>query len=275
MTVDYGFADIVAERYDAGVRSGEAVPQGRDRRPDRPGLPLRRRRRARLLRRAPGNTDPSDLAGQACINMRLPTYGGLYAWEFERDGREQRVHVEGQLTFNTTGPILAAALDGFGLAYLPEDLVKAHLKSGRLMPALEPVVADVPGPASLLPPRAPASLPGLHRRRRCAEVFKVAEPPFARTLGGAQFSSRLMGRRPTSNNACSEPSNDGSPTPSRQAGAERSGSKPPGWTTARCHWPTLALHGRRPPLSHALPPKRALRSYRGSSLRIMPRLEPS
>jgi len=138
MTVDYGLTDIVAERYDAGVRSGEAVPRdmvavriGPDFRFTVVGAP------GYFARRSTPET-PADLAGYACINMRLPTYGGLYAWEFERDGREQRVHVEGQLTFNTTGPILAAALDGFGLAYLPEDLAKPHLESGRLLPALEP-----------------------------------------------------------------------------------------------------------------------------------------
>ncbi len=138
MTVDYGLTDIVAERYDAGVRIGEAIPKdmiavrlGADFRFAVVGAPD-----YFALRPAPRT--PADLAGHACINMRLPTYGGLYAWELEREGREQRVRVDGQLTFNATGPILAAALDGFGLAYLPEDLVAPQLQSGRLAPALEP-----------------------------------------------------------------------------------------------------------------------------------------
>jgi DNA-binding transcriptional LysR family regulator len=137
MAVDYGLTDIVAERFDAGVRIHEAVPKdmiavriGPDFRFAVVGAPA-------YFARRPAPQTPADLVAHACINMRLPTYGGIYAWEFERDGREQRVRVEGQLTFNTAGPILGAALDGFGLAYLPEDLVKAHLEAGRLLPACE------------------------------------------------------------------------------------------------------------------------------------------
>ena len=75
---------------------------------------------------------PQDLIGHNCINLRLPTRGGLYAWEFEKDGREVRVHVEGQLVFNSTFQMLNAALGGFGLAYVPEDVAQPYLSKGRL-----------------------------------------------------------------------------------------------------------------------------------------------
>jgi DNA-binding transcriptional LysR family regulator len=80
---------------------------------------------------------PQDLADHCCINLRLPTYGGLYAWEFERNGRAQRVRVDGQLTFNTIYQCRDAALDGFGIAYLMVDLIRTHLESGRLEAVLE------------------------------------------------------------------------------------------------------------------------------------------
>ena len=75
---------------------------------------------------------PQELVEHSCINLRLPTRGGLYPWEFEKDGRSLKVHVEGQLVFNGTFQMLNAALAGFGLAYVPEDVVEAHLAKGRL-----------------------------------------------------------------------------------------------------------------------------------------------
>jgi DNA-binding transcriptional LysR family regulator len=80
---------------------------------------------------------PQDLIGHNCITLRLPTHGGLYAWEFEKGGRELRVRVEGQLTYNTTAQMLNAALAGMGLAYAPEGLVQPHLAKGRLQRVLE------------------------------------------------------------------------------------------------------------------------------------------
>jgi len=134
---DNRLTDIVAERYDAGVREGSLVAKdmiaariGPDFRFVVVGAPS-----YFATRRAPKT--PSDLSDHVCVNLRLPTYGGLYAWEFERDGREERVRVSGQLTFNNSGRMLAAALDGFGLAYLPEDLARPYLDAGRLEPALE------------------------------------------------------------------------------------------------------------------------------------------
>jgi DNA-binding transcriptional LysR family regulator len=132
IVVDYGLADIVAQRYDAGVRAGEQVAKdmiavriGPDLRMAVVAAPAYFRKRAEPKR-------PQELIGHSCINLRLPTHGGLYAWEFEKGGRELKVRVEGQLVFNGTSQMLNAALAGFGLAYVPEDLARPHLAKRRL-----------------------------------------------------------------------------------------------------------------------------------------------
>src|SRR5713101_7193466 len=135
--IDHGLIDIVAQRYDAGVRSGEQVAKdmiavriGPDMRMAVVGAP------AYFAKLSPPKK-PQELTEHNCINLYLPTYGGLYAWEFERDGRELNVRVEGQLVFNDVFQILDAALAGFGVAYLPEDLMEPHLAKGRLKRVLE------------------------------------------------------------------------------------------------------------------------------------------
>jgi DNA-binding transcriptional LysR family regulator len=129
---DNGLTDIVAQRFDAGVRAGEqiakdmiAVRLGPDLRMAVVGTPS-------YFKKWPEPNKPQDLIGHACINLRLSTHGGLYAWEFEKAGRELKVRVDGQLTFNGTFQMLNAALAGFGLAYVPEDLVRPHVAKGRL-----------------------------------------------------------------------------------------------------------------------------------------------
>jgi DNA-binding transcriptional LysR family regulator len=136
IVVDYGLTDIVAERYDAGVRLGEQVAKdmiavriGPDMRMAVVGAP------SYFARRKPPQA-PQDLTAHDCINLRLPTYGGLYAWEFEKDGRELKVRVEGQFVFNNVALRLNAALAGFGLAYLPEGQVQAPIAEGRLVRVL-------------------------------------------------------------------------------------------------------------------------------------------
>ncbi|NKL05458.1 LysR family transcriptional regulator [Rhizobium leguminosarum] len=135
--VDYGLTDIVAERYDAGVRLGEQVAKdmiavriGPDMRMAVVGAPT-------YFDTRPKPLTPQDLTDHNCINLRLPTYGSVYAWEFEKGGRELRVRVEGQLVFNNIALRLNAVLAGLGLAYMPEDLVEAHLAKGRLVRVLE------------------------------------------------------------------------------------------------------------------------------------------
>jgi DNA-binding transcriptional LysR family regulator len=137
IVIDYGLTDIVAERYDAGVRWGEQV--AKDMIAVRIGPDIRFAvvgARSYFAKRQPPKA-PQDLIGHNCINLRLPTYGGLYAWEFERDGRELKVRVEGQLAFNGIFQVLNAALAGFGLAYVPEDLAHPYLAKGRLKRVLD------------------------------------------------------------------------------------------------------------------------------------------
>jgi DNA-binding transcriptional LysR family regulator len=133
---DYALTDIVAERYDAGVRLGEQVAKGMialrigpDFHQVLVGAPsyLARRRRP---------DTPHDLTAHECINLRLPTSGGLWPWPFVKNGRELKVRAEGPLAFNAISLILNTALAGLGLAYLPEDLVRDHVAAGRLMPVL-------------------------------------------------------------------------------------------------------------------------------------------
>jgi DNA-binding transcriptional LysR family regulator len=145
ITTDYGLTDIVAERYDAGVRLGEQVAKdmiavriGPDFRMAVVGAPY-------YFENRPKPKKPQDLTAHDCINIRLPTYGGLYAWEFEKRGRGLKVRVEGQLVFNTMMLRLNAVLAGLGLAYLPEDQVQAHLADGRLIQVLEDWCAPFPG----------------------------------------------------------------------------------------------------------------------------------
>ena len=130
--IDYGLTDIVAGRFDAGVRPGGtiardmiAVPIGPEMRMAVVGAPS-------YFAERPEPEIPQDLTTHSCINLRLPTHGGLYAWEFEKEGRELRVRVDGQLVFNTASFILTAALAGFGLAYLPERNVQGYVDEGRL-----------------------------------------------------------------------------------------------------------------------------------------------
>jgi len=137
LVVDYGLTDIVAERYDAGIRLGEQVARdmiavriGPDFRWAVVGAPSYFARRPRPKR-------PQDLTAHDCVNLRLPTYGGLFAWEFEKRGRELKVRVEGQLVVTNLALRLNAALAGLGLAYLPEDVVHRHLADRRLIRVLD------------------------------------------------------------------------------------------------------------------------------------------
>jgi DNA-binding transcriptional LysR family regulator len=135
--VDYGLTDIVSERFDAGVRLGEQVAKdmiavriGPNMRMAVVGAPgyFATRERPKV---------PQDLTTHRCINLRMPTRGGLYVWEFEKRGREVNVRVEGQVVFNNIALRLNAALAGFGVTYLPEDQIQPHLAAGSLVRVLE------------------------------------------------------------------------------------------------------------------------------------------
>ncbi|MBN9220084.1 MAG: LysR family transcriptional regulator [Mesorhizobium sp.] len=137
LNIDNGFRNIVEERFDAGVRLGESV--------DKDMIAVRISPDWRLvvvaspayLTRHPAPSTPQDLVRHDCINHRQSRAGGLYAWEFARDGRELRVRVDGQLTFNSTIPMIDAAVSGLGIAYVPENMAAGAVKAGHLVPLLD------------------------------------------------------------------------------------------------------------------------------------------
>jgi DNA-binding transcriptional LysR family regulator len=145
LMLDYGLTDVVAERFDAGIRLGEQV--SKDMIAVRVGADFRM-----AVVAAPSYFDgrklprtPQDLQGHNCINLRLPTHGGLYAWEFEKGAREIKVHVEGQLAFNTLWMRVRAVRSGLGIGFLPEDVVEADIAAGRLVRVLADWCAPFPG----------------------------------------------------------------------------------------------------------------------------------
>lgn len=133
VTVDDGLTDIVDGRFDAGVRLGEQVAKDMIAIRIAPDMLMAVVGSADYLHRFGVPETPEQLDQHRCINMRLPTRGGLYAWEFERDGRELRVRVEGQLILNSLPQRIDAAENGLGLAYVPEDAVQDALAEGRLV----------------------------------------------------------------------------------------------------------------------------------------------
>jgi DNA-binding transcriptional LysR family regulator len=135
--VDNGLTDIVAQRFDAGVRAGEQVAKDMIAVRIGPDMRMAVVAAPSYFKTRPEPKKPQDLIGHSCINLRLPTHGGLYAWEFAKGARELKVRVEGQLVFNGTFQMLNAALSGFGLAYVPEELAQPHLAKGRLKRVLE------------------------------------------------------------------------------------------------------------------------------------------
>lgn len=157
ITIDYGLSDIAAQRYDAGVRLGDQVAKDMiavriapDMRMAVVGAP------AYFARKAPPRT-LQDLSSHDCINLRLPTYGGLMAWEFIKDGHEVKARVEGQWVFNSGSQILRAALAGFGIAYVPEDMALEHIAEGRLISVLEDWCPTFPGYHLYYPSRRQSS----------------------------------------------------------------------------------------------------------------------
>ncbi|MGA4580437.1 LysR family transcriptional regulator [Enterobacter hormaechei] len=137
VTVDNGLTDIVDGRFDAGVRLGEQVAKDMIAVRIAPDMRMAVVGSAEYLQRFGVPETPEQLDQHRCINMRLPTRGGLYAWEFERDGRELRVRVDGQQILNSLPQRIDAAENGLGLAYVPEDAVQDALAEGRLVRVLE------------------------------------------------------------------------------------------------------------------------------------------
>lgn len=142
---DPSLTDIVAKRFDAGIRLGEQVANDMIAVPIGPPMRMAVVGSPGYLAVRPPVKSPRDLTGHDCINLRFLTHGGLYAWEFEKKGRPLNVRVEGRLTFNDTSQIHAAALDGFGLACLPEDMVRTDVANGRLQRLLADWCPPFPG----------------------------------------------------------------------------------------------------------------------------------
>lgn len=141
----YGLKDIVADRFNAGVRMGEQVEKDMIAVPIGPAMRMAAVASPAYFAAHSMPQHPRDLAGHRCINLRLPTFGGLYAWEFERNRREIHARVDGQLVFTTAPHVATAATDGFGIAYLPEGLVMDRIKSGKLIRVLEEWCPPFPG----------------------------------------------------------------------------------------------------------------------------------
>ncbi|WP_395945518.1 LysR family transcriptional regulator [Brevundimonas sp.] len=143
--VDYGLTDIVAEGYDAGVRLGEQVAKDMIAVRIAPDMRVAVVGAPSYFADRPKPLVPQDLTAHNCINIRMPTYGGVFAWEFEKDGRELRVRVDGQLVFNNIALRLESALQGLGLAYLPEDHAAEAIAEGRLVRVLDDWCEPFPG----------------------------------------------------------------------------------------------------------------------------------
>lgn len=156
--VDYGLTDIVTDRYDAGIRLGQTVALGMVAvriAPDQAfavvGSPSYFQGRAKPV-------VPQDLTRHRCVNLRLPTHGANYAWEFEKGTQEIRVRVEGQMTFNGINQILNACLDGYGLGYMPEELAQPYIDDDRLVRVLDDWTPPWTGYHLYYPSRKPPSL---------------------------------------------------------------------------------------------------------------------
>jgi DNA-binding transcriptional LysR family regulator len=142
---DNRFADIVAERFDIGIRLGDDVAKDMIAVRIAPDLRLMVVGSPEYFDGHPRPTLPQDLASHDCISLRLPTHGGLLPWEFKRGNRAVNVHVKGRLVFNQSDLIVDAALAGHGVAWLPEDIVQKHVAAKRLLSVLDDWSITYPG----------------------------------------------------------------------------------------------------------------------------------
>ncbi|WP_198971907.1 LysR family transcriptional regulator [Xylophilus sp. ASV27] len=136
ITTDYGLADIVGGRFDAGVRRGGLVAKDMIAVPIGPEVPMSVVGTPSYFARNPPPKRPPDLVTHACLNLRLPTHGDFFAWLFQKAGKEHRVRVDGPLVLNSISPLRDAALTGLGLAYLPMAYVREQIASGQLIEVL-------------------------------------------------------------------------------------------------------------------------------------------
>ena len=144
-SVDYGFTDIAAQRFDAGVRVGDRIDKDMVAVRISPDMRMSVAASPEYLAGKTPPRKPQELTEHRCVNLRLPTRGNLYAWDFEKGRKSVNVKVDGQTIFNNTALMLQAALDGLGFAYVPFDLMKPHIDAGRLVPVLEDWWPTFPG----------------------------------------------------------------------------------------------------------------------------------
>jgi DNA-binding transcriptional LysR family regulator len=144
-SVDYGFTDIAAQRFDAGVRVGDRIDKDMVAVRISPDMRMSVAASPYYLQGKTLPRKPQDLTEHRCVNLRLPTRGNLYAWDFEKGRKSVNVKVDGQTIFNNTALMLQAALDGLGFAYVPHDLMKPHIDAGRLIAVLEDWWPTFPG----------------------------------------------------------------------------------------------------------------------------------
>lgn len=143
--INYGFRDIVADRFDAGVRLGDTIDKDMIAVRIGPKLRMAAVASPAYFTKHPAPKTPADLVAHRCINMRFPTHGGLSVWDFERRGKNLNVRVDGQIVLNSTPHIVLAALEGLGVAYLPEEEFSPHIEEGRLVRVLSDWCAPFEG----------------------------------------------------------------------------------------------------------------------------------
>lgn len=137
VAIDYGMTDIVADHFDFGIRLGDGLAAGSEAVRIAPDMRFMIVAAPSYIESRAMPAKPQDLLAHECVNMRLPTRGGLYAWELEKDGQEINMRVKGKLIFNGINQILNAAVSGFGLAYVPEDIAQPHFDNGTLVPVMD------------------------------------------------------------------------------------------------------------------------------------------
>ncbi|WP_026111720.1 LysR family transcriptional regulator [Winslowiella toletana] len=145
INIEYGLIDIVAERFDAGVRNGSQIANDMIAMRISPDFRMLVVGSPGYFARYPAPQTPDELIAHNCANLRLATHGGLYAWEFAREGKSLNVQVSGQMIFNTSPQLLTAAIEGYALAFAPEDVVQPYVDAGQLVTVLEEWSPQVPG----------------------------------------------------------------------------------------------------------------------------------
>ncbi|EYS97604.1 LysR family transcriptional regulator [Cupriavidus sp. SK-4] len=170
--INYGFRDIVADRFDAGVRLGDTIDKDMVAVPIGPPLRMAVAASPAYFAAHSVPKSPRDLVNHNCINMRMQTAGGLYVWDFERRGQQLNVRVDGQLIFNTSPSMVDSALAGLGIASLPEEEFAPHLEEGRLVRVLEDWCPPFPGYYLYYPSRRQPS----HAFSLVLDALRVASP---------------------------------------------------------------------------------------------------